>query len=385
MLVSCVPAPSETPAPPPADPTHSIATPPELPFPSPTSDLPAPDAPTPQETAPAPSPLPVDLVEYSGPLYHIFYHFLIAFPEIAYTNSYGRNLDTDCVTPLEFRRSLEELYKNDFVLMNLNGYVDILPDGTVVRKPIMVPAGKKPLIISFDDINYYSKNLGLGICDKVILDENGKLAMSTVMPDGTTLITYDNDVIPMLEAFCEEFPDFSPFGDKGLLSITGFDGILGYRTQRDSPGRSSEIEAVKPVVQALLDAGWYFASHGYGHYDMARINLDRVRSDTQKWRDEVGSLVGDTMIYIFPYGSRTSWDDPRFLSLISDGFPLVMGVGTPRAGDYPFVRHRDNYYFMDRMFIDGTSLRKFADRLAPLMDADFVYSQEQRNGVPRIG
>jgi poly-gamma-glutamate synthesis protein (capsule biosynthesis protein) len=96
----------------------------------------------------------------------------------------------------------------------------------------------------------------------------------------------------------------------------------------------------------------------------------------------VGALVGDTAIYIFPYGSRTAWDDPRFLSLIDDGFPLLMGVGIPRAGHEPFVRHRDSYFFMDRWFIDGVSLRQFADRLAPLLDAEKVYSPEERSGTP---
>jgi poly-gamma-glutamate synthesis protein (capsule biosynthesis protein) len=203
------------------------------------------------------------------------------------------------------------------------------------------------------------------------------------MSDGNTLITYDNCVIPALEAFVEEFPDFSPFGHKGLLAITGFDGILGYRTQRDSPNRQSEIEAVRPVVQALLDAGWYFASHSYAHRDMAKNDLDRLKDDTQKWQDEVASLVGDTSIYIFPFGSRTTWDDPRYLYLIEAGFPMLMGVGFPPRDDPPFFRLRERYFFMDRWNIDGISLRREPNRLTPLLDADYVYSQEERNGVPR--
>ncbi|MCL2003930.1 MAG: CapA family protein [Oscillospiraceae bacterium] len=375
LLAACVP--------PPGDGFPALSPEPDASpaAPSSSSEPPSSSSP-PAEPSASPEPVPpaFELEEYTGPLYHAFFHFLIAWPDVAYGNSYGRDLDRDCVTPAEFRRSLEEFYRNDFVLMNLNDYAGVGADGAVTRKPIMVPAGKKPLILSFDDINYYSKTLGLGVCDKVILDENGRLAMSTAMSDGTVRITYDNDVVPMLEAFCEEFPDFSPFGDKGLLSITGYDGILGYRTQRDSPNRESEIAAARPVVQALLDAGWYFGAHGYGHFDMERINLERVRTDTRRWREEVGPLVGDTQIYLFPYGSRTSWDDPRFLSLIDDGFPLLMGVGIAQAGHEPYIRLRERYFFMDRWFIDGTSLRQFPDRLAPLLDAETVYSPEERNG-----
>jgi poly-gamma-glutamate capsule biosynthesis protein CapA/YwtB (metallophosphatase superfamily) len=322
---------------------------------------------------------------YAGPLYHAFFHFLIAYPDIAFSTSYGKNLDRDCVTPTEFRRSLEEFYRNGFVLVNLNDYAGIGADGTVTKKTLMVPVGKKPLILSFDDINYYSKNHGIGICDKVVLDENGKLAMLTVPEDGTDHITYDNDVIPMLEAFCEEYPDFSPFGDKGLLCLTGYDGILGYRTQSDSPNRSSESEAVKPVVQALKDAGWYFGSHSYSHFHMVENksnDLEQVKRDTRKWRDEVGSLVGDTSIYIFPYGERPAWDDPKFLSLIGDGFPLLMGVGITKPDAPPYEKWAGNYFFMDRWFIDGTSLRRYPDRLAPLLDAATVYCPEERDDMP---
>jgi len=351
------------------------------PIQSPAPEQPSPEPPLPEPPEmPEPSERPMpdfEVEEYNGSLYHVFFHFLIAFPDIARNNSYGRNLDNDCVTPTEFRRSLEEFYRNGFVLMNLNDYVEIDADGTVSRKPIMVPVGKKPLILSFDDINYYSGNLGKGICDKVILDSGGRLAMST-MQNGAELITYDNCVIPILEAFCDEFPEFSPFGDKGMLAVTGFDGILGYRTQRDSPNRESEIEAVKPVVQALLDSGWYFASHGYGHYDLAKISLDRVRDDTRKWIEEVVPLVGDTNIYIFPYGSRATWDDPRFQSLIDDGFPLLMGVGMPPVGHPPYVRHTERYFFMDRWAVDGTTLRRHRDRLAPVLDTDFVFYQAER-------
>ena len=354
--------------------------PPPKPSPSPAIPSETP-SPSPEE----PSPPTIELEEYTGPLYHAFFHFLIAYPDVAYANSYGKNLDRDCVTPTEFRRSLEEFYINDFVLMNLNDYVEINEDGTVSRKTVMVPVGKKPLILSFDDINYYSNTLGYGVCDKVVLDRDGKLAMLTVLKDGTERVTYDNDVIPILEGFCEEYPDFSPFGDKGLLSITGYDGVLGYRTHSESPNRESEIEAVTPVVQALKDSGWYFGSHSYSHFHMQenkKVDLARVKSDTQQWLDEVGSLVGETSIYIFPYGERPPWDDAKFLSLLDDGFPLLMGVGITKPDAPPYSKLSERYFFTDRWFIDGMSLRNYPDRLAPLLDAATVYCPEERDNKP---
>ncbi|GHV09950.1 polysaccharide deacetylase family protein [Clostridia bacterium] len=316
----------------------------------------------------------------------MFYHFLIAYPEIAYKDGYGKSLDTDCVTPTEFRRSLEELYKNNFVLCNLNDYFERQEDGTLKAAQLMLPEGKKPLIISFDDISYYKKNLGKGTCDKVIIDPaTGKLAMLTVLADGTEQITYNNDVIPMLEAFCEEFPDFAPFGVQGMLCLTGYDGILGYRTQSDSPNRESEIAAVEPIVAKLKDNGWYFSSHGYGHIHEGQVTLEKLKADADKWEAEVAPLLGYPRIHVFPYGDyanaglfKGGLTDPRMLYLLNEKkFDVLCGVGMK-----PFYKMLDKYVFMDRANIDGVSLRR-GTHLEGLMDPAYVYCPEERNNIPR--
>ena len=337
--------------------------------------------PTPTPT-PEPTP-PANLVEYKGPMYHVFYHFLIAFPEIAAKSDYAGSLYADCVTPTEYWRSLEELYKNNFVIYDLNEYIVRNADGTVSNKPIMVPEGKKPLIISFDDMSYYRSNHGKGIADKVIIDENGNYAMYT-MPVGATepLITYDNGTIPLLEKFVAEHPDFSPFGAKGLLAMTGFDGILGYRINRESPNQQSEIEAVKPLVEKLKADGWYFGSHSYGHIRMGSISLDKMKTDTQHWIDEIMSVVGKTDIYVFAFGDYPkSHDDPRFQYMLESGFKIICGVGMG-----PYFRKYDTYAFMDRAYIDGNSLTNAHGGqhkyLVALMDPYYVYCPEERGGRP---
>ncbi len=342
-------------------------TPTPTPTPSPTP------SPSPTPT-PRPSIAPEDLEVYTGPLHHVFYHFLIAYPEVARTTGYWKNLATDCVTPTEYWRSLEELYKNGYVLMNINDYITINEDGTITQNPILVPKGKKPLVMSFDDMSYYSKNHGKGICDKVILDENGEFAMLTRLDDGSDKITYDNGCIPLLEKFCKENPDFSPFGDKGLLAMTGYDGILGYRVQRDSPNRESEVKDAKVVVEALKDAGWTFGSHSYGHIHMQKVGAERVREDTQHWADEIMPVVGETSVYVFPFGEYTKHDQQEFQILLQNGFKILCGVGMP-----PYAKAYETYYFMDRQNIDGYSLSNSAKWLKPLMDAQVVYSVEERD------
>jgi hypothetical protein len=322
-------------------------------------------------------------VRYNGPIYHVFYHVLAAFPSIAFAsnNSYGKDLDHDTITPREFWRSLEELHRNDFVLININDAITIGDNGVAARKPLYLPPGKKPLVISIDDINYYSRNLGRGTVDRLILDEQGRFASQTRMPNGTVNITYDNCVVPALEMFLAQYPDFSPFGARGMLAITGFDGILGYRTQSGSPNRDAEIAAVKPVVAALHAAGWYFASHSYGHAWMTRVSLEYFKTqEVDKWIDEVASIVGSTNIYVFPYGDNTyrehrNGGDPKFQYLLNRGFTIMCGVGMRTYNGF-----RAGYFFMDRANFDGFSLRNRRTHWMEEfgVDVDRVYYEPER-------
>ena len=348
------------------DPTHE---PLEDPFDDPT--------PTPRAT---PKPYDGELVEYKGDFFHVFFHYLIAYPDIAKTTSYMANLDTDCVTAKEFKAALQDLYERDFVLVDITTYVtnDVDDDGNPIikRAPVMVPPGKKPLVMSFDDLSYTTNKLHKGTIDKIILDADGNLAAQTIMEDGTVDIRYDNEVIPILEAFVSEHPDFSPFGVKGMLALTGFDGILGYRTHRDSPNRESEIEAVKPIIQALKDAGWTFASHSYGHIHTDKQTIERVTEDANHWRDEVQPLVGETPVLVYPFGESVKNTDPKFKILMDHGFNIFCGVGMK-----PFASWKSNYFFMDRQSIDGYTLRNYADtHLVPLIDAHDVFDAEAREG-----
>ena len=140
-------------------------------------------------------PKPVKVVKYTGPVRHIFFHCLIAFPEISYSKAVGGPLDTDCVTVSEFKWALEELYKNNYVLIDIHSTYEvkyIKGIKTIVDKKIMLPEGKKPLIMSIDDIVYDPKKMGTGMVDKIILDKEGNLATYTKHKKGQEVISYDN-------------------------------------------------------------------------------------------------------------------------------------------------------------------------------------------------
>ncbi|MDR0287884.1 MAG: polysaccharide deacetylase family protein [Clostridiales bacterium] len=347
----------------------------------------------PTET-PAPTPTPTlasgDLVEYKGTVEHIFTHSLIAFPELAYVQTDKTALVKstyfqDCVTATEYKRFLELLYEGNYVMVNLNDVYEKTDTGYRM-KSFMFPKGKKPVVLSFDDVCYYSDKMGNGMVDKLILNSQGKVVSYTKMKDGSEVVSDDNEFVPIIDNFVAEHPDFSFNGAKGMICLTGFDGILGYRTQRESPNRNSEIEAVKPVIQALKDTGWYFSSHSYKHGHMANYTVADMEDDADKWQNEVEPLIGPTSIYVYPYGDYIK-TGPVHQVLLDHGFNFFCGVG---ADAYTATRaDMGNVILQDRMNFDGVCLtlnqeRIFFDRSDPTkprfptLDFTKIYDADER-------
>ena len=284
------------------------------------------------------------------------------------------------VTAEEYRKILESIYANNYVLVNMESlYTETTQaDGTtvMVKNKLMLPEGKKPLIISFDDVNYYDYMRENGFVYKLIIDENGDIASWGLDPDGNEVISRDLDVVTILDKFVDEHPDFSFRGAMASIGLTGYEGILGYRTQSGSPNRESEIEAVKPIVEKLKQRGFTFVSHSYSHLDMSQAGYDRIVSDTEKWLDEVASLVGDTPVLLYPYGGRVDENDgAAFKYLQSVGFRYFASVGIE-----PYVNVHSNSPAVcsDRMHPDGTTLRYQRDRYLRFYDAAEIMDLEVR-------
>jgi len=291
------------------------------------------------------------LVEYNGTLYHIFYHCLIAFPDVAYNGRAKGALDTDCVTVTEFKRCLDELYKNNYVLVDINSTFETVNENgksIVKEKKLMLPEGKKPLIMSIDDMVYDPKKLDWGMVDKIIMDEKGNFETYTKLDSGEVVISDDNEVIPILDKFVKLHPDFSFDGAKATLALTGWVGILGYRTNLTSPNRQSEIEAVKPIIARLKATGWTFACHGFGHRHSRKITYGLFAEDTKKWMSDVEPLVGPTSIYVYPYGEALYTTDPKYTILLNDGFKVFCSVY-----DKPYLKNFPTSIYMTRQGIDG--------------------------------
>ena len=341
--------------------------------PGPTSEPPPISTPIPKPIpTPEPTPGPVPEELYVDDVYHIFFHALIAFPEISYRNG-SSPLDTDCVTVDEFKRCMEQLHANGYALIAIEETFEVLEDGTVKQRPVIVPAGKKPLILSVDDMVYDPNKMGTGMVDKLFLDEDGKIASYTKHRDGTEIISYDNEVIMVLENFIAVHPDFSIRGARGLLAMTGFAGVFGYRTDRLNANQQSEIESAMPIAEALRELGWTFGSHGYGHRHSADISEGLFLDDTQKWRNEVENMVGATQVYVYPYGQSVTAHGTKYNTMLDFGFKVMCGVSHKQE----WVELGDGLY-MSRIAVDGYSLRNYGQILEPLFDCKTVIDKEYR-------
>lgn len=335
------------------------------------------------------------------PVEHIFFHPIIAYPTWAFKDCPIRQQDREglddwMVTVDEYNKILLSLYDKGYILVNIEDVWSEVTDekGTrMVRNTLMLPEGKKPLIISFDDVNYYKYMLEQGFTSKLLIGDDEQIWAECTDPyTGETFLTQDLDAITVLDKFVLEHPDFSLNGDKAVIGLTGYQGILGYRTQTDrdvtdpaeldafEANRQKEIQAVKPVIERLKETGWTFASHTWGHINFSSRSLARVQDDTQRWLDEVGSLVGPTGVLLYPYGGRPDGNDwtktgECFQYLQSTGFRIFASVG---VNAFSYVKDDISAVICDRMHPDGTTLRWSRSRYLQFYDAKDIIDLEVR-------
>ena len=322
----------------------------------------------------------VPYVAYDGVVEHLFFHPVVAYPELAFDgDSKANGIDDYMVTADEYKKILQSVYDKGYILVDINSVWSEVTgeDGQphMVKNTLYLPEGKKPLVLSFDDTNYYEYMLSNGFTWKLVLGDDGKIASWGKDPQGNEVVSRDLDAIPILDKFVEEHPDFSPFGAKGCLSLTGYEGILGYRTQTDTKSwtqaqeenRQKEIAAVKPIIAELKRTG----SHTWGHIRLGSKSLEAIQADTQRWFDEVGSLVGPTTILFYPHGERPDGNDwqntgPVFRYLQSQGFRVFCSVGIE---SFSYIKKDICAVICDRLHPDGTTLRYSRDRYLKFYDA----------------
>ena len=330
---------------------------------------------------------------------HVFTHSLSVDFDRAFDGDdrmYAYN--KDMLTVDEFKKILQSLYDRGYVLVSLHDMAELGPDGTMRAKSIWLPRGKKPLVFSQDDVSYYHVYEGDGFADCLFVDENGKVKNKYTDAAGNVLVG-DYDMVPILDTFVEEHPDFSYHGRKGILAMTGYNGLFGYRTDTDYLERTNllpdqqawldahpeynyeaDCAAAKAVADAMKANGWEFASHSWGHIPMNTADMAWIQRDTLKWQLRVEPILGKTDVFIYAYGadihSTATYpaDSEKYQFLKAAGFNYFCNVD---GSSLNWCQLGSTYLRQGRMNLDGYRLMTGPERVAELFDAEEVIDKRR--------
>ncbi len=330
---------------------------------------------------------------------HIFVHSLIVDTSRAFgpQSSQPKGYNQYMTTVSEFNKMIESMYAKGYVLVSIHDIAkrEIDADGNekLVAQPIMLPPGKEPFVLSQDDVNYYEYMDNDGFADRLVIGDDGIPTCQYTDIDGNILYG-EYDVLPIIDRFIKEHPDFSYRGAKGILAVTGYEGALGYDTglsMKKYDGMSEtekmklineEREKAKAVAEAIKADGWEFASHSYTHSNMTNATLEKMQYDSKRWHDEVEIILGPTDVYIYPYGADIcdwhGYKGEKFELLKSYGFWYFCNVDASRY----WIQLRGDYFRMGRINTDGERMHitlknrsdpSLPDRLSYFFNTEDVY------------
>lgn len=329
---------------------------------------------------------------------HVFFHILTVDTERAFTDDkQGKDFNQVMTTIPEFEKILQQMYERGYVLVGLHDIAEVQKqdDGTekMVSKKIMLPEGKKPFVMSEDDVCYYEYMEGRGFADKMVLDENGKLKLQYTDAAGNVSVG-DYDIVPILDNFIEEHPDFSYRGAKAIMAFTGYNGVLGYRTDETydasspnydpkntaNPNIEADRETVKTLMKALVEDGYELASHSWGHINFTNRSLADLTRDTDRWERNVETLMPEPCdIILYPFGADIgdwhpySADNEKFQMLEKAGFRYFCNVDSTQA----WTQISGDSLRQGRRNLDGYRLWKDYcgedAKLSDLMDVQSVF------------
>ncbi len=323
---------------------------------------------------------------------HVFFHSLIndsrgLIASATCTEDRVSKNNKAMATVGEFNTMIQDMYEAGYVLISLDDLVvkTVNDDGSVsVTKNtnLYLPADKKPLIMSEDDLSYYhayGENGAQGYADKLVLDENGQVKCLFTDVDGVQKIG-DYDMVPLIDTFIREHPDFSYRGAKPTVALTGYNGVFGYRTNdyyKEGPDGADLNQAQKnfllehpeydydtdcaearKIAEAMKANGWTFASHTYGHRNASESSAEALMNDHERWKIAVEQIVGPTDKIIFAFGADIgpvngyTENNEKFMYFKSQGFTIFCNVD----GNIGWTEFGNDYVRTGRVALDGVSM-----------------------------
>ena len=354
---------------------------------------------------------------------HIFYHSLIVDPDRAFDASRWSadqiaGINAWMTTIPEFDKITQQMYDNGYVLVRLRDLVKETVDeeGNVhftKNNELLLPAGKKAYVLSIDDWSYYHSYTGQGFGDKAVVDENGDVKIQYTDAQGNVQIG-DYDVVPRLNKFMEEHPDGCYKGARGLIAMTGYNGVFGYRTdvaykthekldpdqrewldQHPNFNWDSEVEEAKKVAEAVKQSGWEFACHTWGHLSVTGKGVGILSTDQEKWQNTVAPITGKVDTIIFAHGNDIgNWRDYNAETNEVYAYFKKMGYNfycNVDASTKSWVQIRSEYVRQGRIDCDGLQMYRAKAGLSKinvfedLFDVNTVFDSVRPTPVSATG
>lgn len=323
---------------------------------------------------------------------NLSFQLLIADPDRAFADdTYGSSYSSNFITIDEFTKILQQLYQNDYILVDL---MDVTNESGALE--LYLPQGKQPFILTQTNVNYYTymtdsdgdylPDKGAdGFASRLIIDANGNISCEYVDAEGNT-VTGAYDMVPILESFIETHPDFSYNGARAILAVSGYDGVLGYRTNNsaqehfDSAYYNQEVSSAKEVANKLTQLGYRFACYTYENAAYGTYTAEQISQDLERWQTEVVPIIGNTDIFVFPKTSDISdngaaYSGDQFKALSSCGFKYYLGFCT---GSIPYYSAHNTYIRMGRIQVTGSALTNNAQLFNGMFEAASVMDNARK-------
>ncbi|MEJ7902103.1 MAG: polysaccharide deacetylase family protein [Thermomicrobiales bacterium] len=239
-------------------------------------------------------------------------------------------LDDWTITPDIFRQQLQWLYDRDFFVLSM---------ADLISNQISVPAGKHPVVLTFDDSSSGQFRL--------LTDDMGNLD-----PDPVT-------AVGVLEAFFTKHPDFGRGGFFAVVPIKCFTHV-------------DEVTTCEERLTWLAEHGYEIGNHTWWHENLGDVSDETFRSqigDTSIWLNErVPDHANRSSVLVLPFGKYPAhaWQfDLLVTGFLWEGQTIKM-TGVVAVGGGPSVSPSSvawDPWEIARVNTDNATLGHWQDRI----------------------
>jgi peptidoglycan/xylan/chitin deacetylase (PgdA/CDA1 family) len=243
---------------------------------------------------PTPMPIqpPAEFITYTSAAGSVRANELGRIPILMYHGFVHNDANTDewTLTYDQFREQLDWLVANDFVMVGLN---------SIIHRDIAIPAGKKPVVLTFDDASSGQYRL-----------QRGKDGGFEVNPD---------TAVGILEEYKARYPEFAGPAFFAVLSFNCF-------TRDDDPSTCEDR------LTWLVDHGYEIGNHTENHQNLSNVSLERFKQEiiepTAWFAERVSGPNNLSDVLVLPFGAHPKDSDQE--RLLYEGFWYLGEQFVPR-------------------------------------------------------